>query len=45
MTMEGLRLFLRSALIIAVALALLVILGFEAYAIFLIAKWLIGLVW
>jgi hypothetical protein len=42
MTMEGLRLFLRSALLIAVVLVLLVILGFEAYAIFLFAKWLIG---
>jgi hypothetical protein len=42
--MEGLRAFLRTALIIALALFLLVILGFAAYPIFLIAKWLIGLV-
>ena len=45
MTIKGLRSFLRIALIIAVALVLLVILGFAAYSIFLIAKWLIGLVW
>jgi hypothetical protein len=40
MTMEGLR---RIALI-ALALVLLVFLGFAAYPIFLVAKWLIGLV-
>ena len=45
MTIKGLRSFLRIALIIAVALVLLVILGFAAYSIFLIAKFLIGLVW
>jgi hypothetical protein len=45
MTMEGLRSFLRSALIIALALVLLVFLGFAAYPIFLFAKWLVGLVW
>jgi hypothetical protein len=45
MTMKGLRSFLRIALIIAVALVLLVILGFAAYSIFLIVKLLIGLVW
>ena len=42
--MEGLRSFLRIALIIALALVLLVFLGFAAYSIFLIAKALIGLV-
>jgi hypothetical protein len=41
MTMEGLRSFLRIALIIAVALVLLVILGFAAYPIFMIVKALI----
>ena len=41
----GLRSFLRIALIIAVALVLLVFLGFAAYSIFLFAMWLIGLVW
>ena len=45
MTMKGLRSFLRIALIIALALVLLVILGFAAYTIFLLVKWLIGLVW
>jgi hypothetical protein len=45
MTMKGLGSFLRIALIIAVALVLLVILGFAAYSIFLIAKLLIELVW
>ena len=45
MTMEGLRSFLRIALILALALVLLVFLGFGAYSIFLIAKSLIGLVW
>jgi hypothetical protein len=44
-TMTGLRSFLRIALIIALALVLLVFLGFGAYSIFLIAKSLIGLVW
>ena len=44
MTMEGLRAFLRIALIINLALVLLVFLGFAAYPIFLVAKWLIGLV-
>ena len=44
-TMTGLRSFLRIALIIALALVLLVFLGFAAYPIFLIAKALIGLVW
>ena len=43
--MKGLRSFLRIALIIALALVLLVILGFAACSIFLIAKLLIGLVW
>jgi hypothetical protein len=41
--MEGLRAFLRIALIIGLALYVFVILGFAAYSIFLIAKWLIGL--
>jgi hypothetical protein len=45
MTMKGLRSFLRIAFIIALALVLLVILGFAAYTIFLFAKWLIELVW
>jgi hypothetical protein len=50
-TMEGLRHIALIALIIALALYLLVILGFGAYSIFLLAKWLIesaasfGLVW
>jgi hypothetical protein len=44
MTMEGLRSFLRIALILALALVLLVFLGFGAYSIFLIAKSLIGFV-
>jgi hypothetical protein len=44
MTMEGLRRIAFIALIIALALVLLVFLGFAAYPIFLIAKWLIGLV-
>ena len=43
--MEGLRHIALIALIIALALVLLVFLGFGAYSIFLIAKWLIGLVW
>ena len=45
MTMEGLRRIALIALIIALALVLLVFLGFGAYSIFLIAKSLIGLVW
>jgi hypothetical protein len=45
MTMTGLLSFFRSSLIIALALVLLVFLGFAAYSIFLFAKWLIGLVW
>jgi hypothetical protein len=36
------RSFLRSALIIALGLVNFVILGFAAYSIFLVAKWLIG---
>jgi hypothetical protein len=44
MTMAGLRSFLRVALIIALALVDFVILGFAAYSIFRIAKWLFGLV-
>jgi hypothetical protein len=44
MTMEGLRRIALIALIIALALVLLVVLGFAAYSIFLIAKSLIGLV-
>ena len=43
--MEGLRRIAAIALIIALALVLLVFLGFGAYSIFLIAKSLIGLVW
>jgi len=39
-----LRIALRIAFIIALALVNLVILGFAAYSIFLVAKWLIGLV-
>jgi hypothetical protein len=41
MTMMGLR---RIALIIALALVNFAILGFAAYSIFLLVKWLIGLV-
>jgi hypothetical protein len=44
MTMTGLRSFLRIALIIALALVNFTILGFAAYSIFLVVKWLIGLV-
>ena len=44
MTMAGLRSFLRIALMITLALVPFVILGFAAYSIFLIAKWLIQLV-
>ena len=43
--MKGLRSFLRIALIIALALVDFVILGFATYSIFLLVKWLIGLVW
>jgi hypothetical protein len=39
------RSLLRIALIIALALFLFVILGFGVDPIFLIAKWLVGLVW
>jgi hypothetical protein len=42
MTMEGLRRTALIALIIALALYLLVFLGFAAYSIFLVAKWLVG---
>jgi hypothetical protein len=45
MTMEGLRRIALIALIIAVALYLLVFLGFAAYTVLLFAKWLVGLVW
>ena len=45
MTMEGLRSIALIILISALALYVLVILGFAAYSIFLVAKWLIGLVW
>jgi hypothetical protein len=44
MTMEGLRSFLRIAVIIALGLVNFVILGFAAYSIFLVVRWLIGLV-
>jgi hypothetical protein len=44
MTMEGLRRIAIITLIIALALYFLVILGFAAYSIFLIAKSLVGLV-
>lgn len=48
MTMTGLRRFLRIApriaLIIALALVDFAILGFAAYTIFPVVKWLIGLV-
>jgi hypothetical protein len=45
MTMEGLRRIAFIALIIALALVLLVFLGFGAYSIFLMAKGLVGVVW
>jgi hypothetical protein len=45
MTMEGLRRIALIALVITLALALLVVLGFAAYSMFLVAKWLVGLVW
>ena len=45
MTMTGLLSFFRIALILALAIVLLVFLGFAAYSIFLCAKALIGLVW
>jgi hypothetical protein len=38
------RLFLRIALIIALAVVNFVILGFAAYSTFLVVKWLVGLV-
>ena len=41
--MSGLRRIALVALIIALALYLFVILGFGAYSIFLVAKWLVGL--
>jgi hypothetical protein len=41
--MEGLRRIALIALIIALALYLLVILGFAAYSMFLFAKWSVGL--
>ena len=43
--MEGLRRIAFIALIIALDLVLLVFLGFGAYSIFLMAKWLVGVVW
>jgi hypothetical protein len=43
--MTGLRSFLRIALILALGLVNFVILGFAAYTIFLVAEWLVGLVW
>ena len=43
--MEGLRRIAFIALIIALALVLLVFLGFGAYSIFLMAKGLVGVVW
>jgi hypothetical protein len=45
MTMEGLRRIAVIALVVALALVLLVILGFATYSIFLLVKRLIGLVW
>jgi hypothetical protein len=45
MRMDGLRRIALTSLIITVALVLLVFLGFAAYSIFLVAKWLVGLVW
>jgi hypothetical protein len=44
MTMKGLRRIALIALIVALALVLLVVLGFAAYSILLFARWLIGLV-
>ena len=44
MTMTGVRSLLRIALIIALAIVNFTILGFAAYSIFLVVKWLIGLV-
>ena len=41
--MSGLRRIALVALIIALALYLFVIIGFGAYSIFLVAKWLVGL--
>ena len=42
--MTGLLSFFRIALILALALVILVVLGFAAYSIFLFAKWLVRLV-
>jgi hypothetical protein len=44
MTMMGIAFVLRIALIALALVVVFVILGFGAYSIFLIAKWLIGLV-
>jgi hypothetical protein len=44
MTMTGITFVLRIALIALALVVVFVILGFGAYSIFLIAKWLIGLV-
>ena len=44
MTMTGVRSLLRIAVIIALALVNFAILGFAAYSIFLVVKWLVGLV-
>lgn len=44
MTMTGTIVVLRIALIALALVVVFVILGFGAYSIFLIAKWLIGLV-
>jgi hypothetical protein len=41
--MSGLRRIALVALITALALYLFVIIGFGAYSIFLVAKWLVGL--
>jgi preprotein translocase subunit Sec61beta len=41
---EGIKFIPSLVVIIALALFVLVILGFAAYSIFLFAKWLIGLV-
>jgi hypothetical protein len=45
MTMEGLRRIALIALIIALVLYLLVILGFAAYPVLLFALWLLGRGW
>jgi hypothetical protein len=44
MTMTGIAFVLRIAVIALALVVVFVILGFWAYSIFLIAKWLIGLV-